>query len=138
MNLYFTMAPPSYVVSAFRTGGVGGRSVRLQADPWGAVMQRTSRFVAVTLAVGLVTLIDSATRAQTPARPSTARGEWPTYAGDLAGTKYSPQDQITRDNFASLKVAWRIKSPDAFLSMTLPGGDECAADRKLILEALKR
>src|SRR5262245_41326247 len=104
----------------------------------GAVMQRTSRFVAVTLAVGLVTLIDSATRAQTPARPSTARGEWPTYAGDLAGTKYSPQDQMPRDNFASLKVAWRTKSPDAFLSMTLSNGDEWSADSKLIFEELKR
>jgi quinoprotein glucose dehydrogenase len=94
--------------------------------------------MAAVMALGLIALIDSATHAQTPARPSTARGEWPTYAGDLAATKYSPLDQITKDNFSSLKVAWRIKSPDAFLSMTLPNGDEWAADSKLIFEELKR
>ena len=66
---------------------------------------------------------------QAPARPSTATGEWPTYGGDLANSKYSPLDQITAANFASLKVAWRAKSPDAFLSMTLPDGTEWSATR---------
>lgn len=62
-------------------------------------------------------------RAQAPPRPGTARGEWPTYGGDLASTKYSPLDQITRDNFASLKVVWRAPSPDALISMTMSGGE---------------
>ena len=37
----------------------------------------------------------AALAAQVPATPSTARGEWPTYGGDLASTKYSPLDQIS-------------------------------------------
>ncbi len=37
-------------------------------------------------------------------------GEWWTYGGDLASTRYSPLDQITRDNFKNLEVAWRFKT----------------------------
>lgn len=39
---------------------------------------------------------------------STGSGEWPTYAGDLNGTRYSPLDQINAGNFSTLKVAWRL------------------------------
>jgi quinoprotein glucose dehydrogenase len=41
---------------------------------------------------------------------STKNGEWPHYTGDLAGTRYSPLDQITADNFNKLEVAWRFKT----------------------------
>ena len=101
-------------------------------------MRRSSRLMPAVFAVVAVAFLDGAMGAQAPARPSTARGEWPSYAGDLAGTKYSPLDQITKDNFGSLKVAWRAKSPDAFLSLTLANGDEWAADSNLIFEELKR
>ena len=37
-------------------------------------------------------------------------GEWPTYGGDLGNTRYSPVDQIRRDNFASLVPVWRFKT----------------------------
>ena len=37
-------------------------------------------------------------------------GEWPHWGGDLASTKYSPLDQINRDNVKNLRVAWRWKS----------------------------
>ena len=37
-------------------------------------------------------------------------GEWRTYGGDLANTRYSPLASIARDNVASLKVAWRWRS----------------------------
>ena len=70
--------------------------------------------------------------------PSTATGEWPTYGGDLASTKYSPLDQITAANFASLKVAWRAKSPDGFLSLTTADGTEWSADSKVIFDELNR
>ena len=36
--------------------------------------------------------------------------EWTTYGGDLASTRYSPLDQITKDNFGKLEVAWRFKT----------------------------
>jgi len=37
-------------------------------------------------------------------------GEWPTYAADLAGTRYRPLDQINASNFNKLEVAWRLKT----------------------------
>ena len=35
-------------------------------------------------------------------------GEWRTYGGDLASTRYAPLDEITADNFSSLELAWRF------------------------------
>src|SRR6185312_1041373 len=70
--------------------------------------------------------------------PSTATGEWPTYGGDLANSKYAPLDQINAANFSSLKVAWHVLSPDAVLSMTLPGGGEWTASSKEIFAQLSR
>jgi hypothetical protein len=84
--------------------------------------------------LGLSTL----TRAQGPVVHSTASGEWPTYGGDLASTKYSPLDQITGSNFGSRKIAWRAKSPDGFLSLTLPDGSEWSADSKAIFDEWNR
>jgi len=43
---------------------------------------------------------------QSAARP----GEWPTYGGDLANTRYSPLDQINKDNFNKLEIAWQFKT----------------------------
>ena len=41
-------------------------------------------------------------------------GEWRAYAADKAGSKYSPLDQITKDNAADLRIAWRQSTiPDA-------------------------
>ena len=36
-----------------------------------------------------------------------ASGEWRAYGADLANTKYSPLDRITRENVGRLRVAWR-------------------------------
>ena len=38
--------------------------------------------------------------------------EWLNYAGDKAGSKYSPIAQIGRDNFNRLSVAWTWRSAD--------------------------
>ena len=38
-----------------------------------------------------------------------ADGEWRFYGGDAGSTKYSALDQINRDNFEDLQVAWRWK-----------------------------
>ena len=72
------------------------------------------------------------------ARPSTARGEWPSYAADLASSRYSPLDQIDRENFSTLKIAWRAVTPDATLSVTLPNGAEWIADARLVFDELNR
>jgi quinoprotein glucose dehydrogenase len=43
-------------------------------------------------------------------QPSTARGDWPLYFADTAGSFYSPQAQIDASNFNKLEVAWRFKT----------------------------
>jgi hypothetical protein len=50
-----------------------------------------------------------------PAMPALAQtgaknGEWRSYGGDTANTRYSPLDQINRSNFNQLEVAWRFKT----------------------------
>jgi quinoprotein glucose dehydrogenase len=50
--------------------------------------------------------------------------QWPTYGGNLASHRYSPADQITKDNFNTLQIAWRLKTdflgprPDTLYSAT--------------------
>src|SRR5678815_2036387 len=46
-----------------------------------------------------------------PQRSRTA-GDWVSYGGTNRSQKYSPLDQITRDNFKTLTVAWSWTSPD--------------------------
>ncbi len=76
------------------------------------------RLLASVSATALVALagvgVRSAQSAQaTSIHRGTANGEWRSYAGDLASTRYAPLDQINRENFTKLEIAWRFKT-DAF------------------------
>ena len=44
------------------------------------------------------------------AQSGAKNGEWSTYGGDLASTRYAALDQINADNFNKLSVAWRFKT----------------------------
>ncbi len=44
-----------------------------------------------------------------------ARGEWRYYSGDNGARKYSPLDQIRRDNVGQMRIAWRRPHLDASL-----------------------
>ena len=44
------------------------------------------------------------------AQSGAGRGEWRTYGGDLANTRYSPLAQINAETFGTLEVAWRFKT----------------------------
>ncbi len=65
----------------------------------------------------------SAVPAPSPASGATV-GTWTTYGGNLASHRYSPAEQITRDNFGQLRIAWRLKTdflgprPDTLYSAT--------------------
>ncbi len=59
----------------------------------------------------LSSALAAAVVAQRPEAPPPG-GEWRYYAGDAASTKYSPLDQITRENVGRLEIAWRWGSPD--------------------------
>ena len=61
------------------------------------------------LALGVATFVPQL-KGQNTAQPSTKNGEWPMYTADLAGSKYSPLDQIGASNFSKLEVAWRFKT----------------------------
>lgn len=58
------------------------------------------------------------------ARGAQAGPDWSTYGGNLASQRYSPADQINRDNFRNLRIAWRLKTdflgptPDNLYSAT--------------------
>jgi quinoprotein glucose dehydrogenase len=72
------------------------------------MMRLPLRFVSVSVIVGIVLAAGSHGRLSGQTGPQ--KGEWTTYGGDLANTRYSPLDQITRDNFSKLEVAWRFKT----------------------------
>ena len=65
---------------------------------------------------------DSAAAA--PASVPRGKAEWTTYGSDLASTRYSPLDQINKDNFSKLQIAWRLNTnnlgpnPDRLYSST--------------------
>lgn len=44
------------------------------------------------------------------AQRGAANGEWRTWGGDLAATRYAPLDQIDASNFNKLQIAWRFKT----------------------------
>jgi quinoprotein glucose dehydrogenase len=75
----------------------------------GKNMERVSLSAGAGLLVGLIcglAFIPSLASAQYRAKDT----EWPSYAADLAGTRYRPLDQINASNFSDLEVAWRIKT----------------------------
>lgn len=53
-------------------------------------------------------------------RQETPTGEWRVYGSDFAGSRYSPLDQINRDNFRNLRVAWTWSSIDNDLLKSHP------------------
>ena len=46
------------------------------------------------------------------AQPGATNGEWRSYAADTFGSKYSPLEQITADNFTDLEIVWRWQTAD--------------------------
>ncbi len=53
--------------------------------------------------------------------PSTARhGEWRSYGNDPASTKYTPLDQISRENVSKLRILWRRPGLDPRLREVQP------------------
>src|SRR6185436_9493866 len=76
-------------------------------------MIRQMRFTVPVFAfVAALTWMDAGVVGQ-GGQVKAAVGEWRTYGGDLASTRYSPLDQINKDNFNKLEVAWRFKT-DSF------------------------
>ena len=96
---------------------------------------RYVRWLGALITCVLMPAAINSTHAQQGAKRN---GEWPTYGGDLGNTKYSPLDQITKDNFGTLRIGWRWRSADGFLSKTVPSGGELWTNSKFIFDQLNR
>jgi hypothetical protein len=69
-------------------------------------MKRLSRWIATIAPMIYLLCVAVPASAQSGAK----NGEWRTYGGDLASTRYSALDQINAENFNKLAVAWRFKT----------------------------
>jgi quinoprotein glucose dehydrogenase len=72
-------------------------------------MKRSHVVWSSTVALATAVLLSNGAGAQR-VPPGAPNGEWRTYGGDLRSTRYSPLDQINKDNFSKLHVAWRFKT----------------------------
>ena len=60
--------------------------------------------------LALVGLLIIAAAVSISAQYGAKNGEWRSYAGEPGSTKYSPLDQINKDNAKNLRIAWRFKT----------------------------
>jgi quinoprotein glucose dehydrogenase len=70
----------------------------------------TGRMLHASAALLPVVAIGLATSMLVSGQTGVTRGEWPHWGGDLGSSKYSPLDEITRDNVKNLRIAWRWKA----------------------------
>src|SRR6516162_6385391 len=73
----------------------------------------TLRWALVGVAVVSVTALIAA-------QQGTRGGEWTRYGADSGATKYSPLDQINKDNVNQLRIAWRRPAVDPSISSRVP------------------
>ena len=72
--------------------------------------------IALAVLVALLVTAVAHPRAQRGAGP----GDWPHHGGDAGSTRYSPLDQITAANVASLRIAWRRPGVDPAIRAAHP------------------
>jgi len=72
-------------------------------DSRGANMKTRSNNLSVVLS--MILMMPSLLVAQ-----GTENGEWRSYGGDIANTRYSGLDEISAENFGDLEVAWRVNT----------------------------
>ena len=77
----------------------------------GAPFRRSSSLCLLACAALLAAAFPAAAQYGAP------NGEWPSYGGDVGGTKYSGLDQIDSTNFDDLEIAWRWRSADETLDL---------------------
>ncbi|MGH9242686.1 MAG: hypothetical protein ACRD3G_31945 [Vicinamibacterales bacterium] len=85
------------------------------------------RLAGVLVFTAAVAFLFSVGSSEADAQAGRAAGQstnWPTYGANLASHRYSAADQITKDNFGQLQIAWRLKTdflgprPDTLYSAT--------------------
>ena len=79
-------------------------------------MRRFQRMLVGSFSLSLVVAAVAAPRSQERV-PS---GEWRYFGGDKAFTRYSPLDQINRDNVKNLRIVWRRPAVSEQLTQAFP------------------
>jgi quinoprotein glucose dehydrogenase len=88
------------------------------------VLRVTGGILAAAGVIAVMVVMNSAPAGAQADRTNPAGTAWSTYGGNLASHRYSPADQITKDNFSKLEIAWRLKTdflgprPDTLYSAT--------------------
>ena len=86
-----------------------GTSMMKRASPgW------TAYAAAVAISLGGVSWAQAGTGATASFAPNDPPGEWRRQARDYANTRYSPLDQIKKDNVGHLRVAWTFSDGTPF------------------------
>jgi quinoprotein glucose dehydrogenase len=70
--------------------------------------------------VTILTIIAGIAVMPTSAQEARTNGEWRTYGGDKAFTRYSPLAQINRENVGNLRVAWTRPAVDPLIKDKFP------------------
>src|SRR5262249_18818511 len=111
-----SLRPPGRFRCAQRSSASPPLPIRLASgssrSSWFFDIKEEMKITILSLAVAA-----GAASAQQP----TAPGEWRTYGGDKAFTRYSPLAQIDRDNVSKLRVAWTRPAVDPLIKDKIPG-----------------
>jgi glucose dehydrogenase len=80
---------------------------------------------SIILAFALLTILTACSALQpkdatTAAISHAANSEWPSFGRDYSNQRFSPLDQVNRDNVAKLVPAWHYKSGVAASFQTTP------------------
>src|SRR5437867_3808748 len=98
------VAPPSNTPGILsRRALPAGRLARLGATP-------DSHHGLLGVSLAILVAVFAVTNGRLSGQTGAPAREWRTWGGELANTKYSPLDQINKDNFNKLEVAWRFKT----------------------------
>jgi quinoprotein glucose dehydrogenase len=89
-------------------------------------------FTGAMAAIALIVTGNANTQAAAPSIAPQA-GEWRYLNGDTESTRYSPLDQITKDNFVHLKIAWRWKPDIPPAPSSLGGTAQSNGDPRLAI-----
>ena len=120
------------------------RNALYQGNPPSLFASSVSRYsVPLVAVIFLYVLVDGLGYEVTPLSERSgintvnSRGDWPSYGNTLGGSRYSPIDQINRENVSELEVAWayRTGAGGAFKATPLQVGEllyVCTGGNKVI------
>jgi quinoprotein glucose dehydrogenase len=90
-------------------------------------MKRLGFFV-----IAIVVIVVGASSAALLGQYGVKTGDWTSFGGDNGSTRYSPLDQINRENVRNLQVAWKFKT-DNYASTAVPQSESTPIMAKGVL-----